>query len=110
MYHLEGKVALVTGAAGAAGLGRAIALRLAQEGADIVVNDLSADAGPRQGLPAVVSEIEALSRRALAVYADVANADQVDAMVAAALDEFGRIDILVQQRRRPGRPRPRTGG
>lgn len=95
MYHLTGKVALVTGAAGAQGLGRAIALRLAQEGADLVVNDLSEDIGPRQGLPAVVSEIEALGRRALPVYADVADARQVDAMVAAALEVFGRVDILV---------------
>lgn len=95
MYYLNGKVALVTGAAGAQGLGRAIALRLAQEGADLVVNDLSEDIGPRQGLPAVVSEIEALGRRALPVYADVADARQVDAMVAAALEAFGRVDILV---------------
>ena len=51
MYLLDGKVALVTGAAGAQGLGRAIALRLAQEGADLVVNDLSEDIGPRTGLP-----------------------------------------------------------
>ena len=95
MYDLQGKIALVTGAAGAAGLGRAIALRLAQEGADLVVNDLSEDIGPRQGLPRVVREIEALGQRALAVYADVSDADEVDAMVATALDAFGRIDILV---------------
>lgn len=95
MYQLDGKVALVTGAAGAAGLGRAIALRLAQEGADLVVNDLGEDIGPRPGLPVVVSEIEALGRRALPVYADVASAEQVDGMLAAALAEFGRIDILV---------------
>ncbi len=95
MYNLSGKIALVTGAAGAAGLGRAIALRLAQEGADLVVNDLSEEVGFRSGLPDVVREIEALGRRGLAVYADVANSLQVETMVERALDHFGRIDILV---------------
>ena len=104
MYHLQGKVALVTGAAGAQGLGRAIALRLAQEGANLAVNDLSEESGPRQGLPAVVSEIEALGQRALPVYADVADARQVDAMVAAALEAFGRIDILVNNAGAPAGP------
>lgn len=104
MYDLRGKVGLVTGAAGAEGLGRAIAIRLAQEGADLVVNDLSEESGSRQGLPAVVSEIEALGQRALPVYADVASADQVDAMVAAALEEFGRIDILVNNAGAPAGP------
>ena len=106
MYDLQGKVALVTGAAGAAGLGRAIALRLAQEGADLVVNDLSEEVTTRQGLPAVVAEIEALGRRALAVYADVSSAQQVEEMVAAVLAEFGRIDILVNNAGAPaGRDR-----
>ena len=95
MYDLRGKVALVTGAAGAAGLGRAIALRLAREGADLVVNDLSEEAGIRTGLPKVVEEIKALGQSALAVYADVTRADQVDKMVEQALERFGRIDILV---------------
>ncbi len=104
MYDLHGKVALVTGAAGAQGLGRAIALRLAQEGADLIVNDLSEDAGPRRGLPAVVSEIQALGRRALPVYADVADATQVDAMFAAALEAFGQVDILVNNAGAPAGP------
>ena len=95
MYALAGKVALVTGAAGAAGLGRAIALRLAQEGADVVVNDLSEDLTARHGLPVVAQEIEALGRRALPLYADISQAQQVDRMVAAALEQFGKIDILV---------------
>ena len=95
MYELQGKVALVTGAAGAAGLGRAIALRLAAEGADLVVNDLRVEDSPRQGLPDLATEIEAMGRSALPCYADVADADEVERMVDTALERFGRIDILV---------------
>ena len=106
MYDLNGKVALVTGAAGAQGLGRAIALRLAQEGADLVINDLNEDKAPRQGLPAVASEIEALGRRALPVYADVSSSQDVQRMVDTALTAFGRIDILVNNAGAPaGRDR-----
>ena len=106
MYNLQGKVALVTGAAGAAGLGRAIALRLAQDGANLIVNDLSEEDGFRSGLPDVVREIEAQGQRALAVYADVSNAQQVEDMVAKSLEHFGRIDILVNNAGAPaGRDR-----
>ncbi len=106
MYNLKGKVALVTGAAGAAGLGRAIALRLAKEGADLVINDLTESDSIRSGLPAVAREIEDLGQRALAVYADVAQTDQVKRMVSQALDHFGRIDILVNNAGAPaGRDR-----
>lgn len=95
MYDLEGKVALVTGAAGKAGIGRAIALRLAQEGAKLAVNDLRADRSGRGELDATVADIEALGGAARPVYADVSDADQVEQMVADVLDRFGRIDILV---------------
>ncbi len=106
MYNLKGKVALVTGAAGAAGIGRAIALRLAQEGADLVVNDLPEDDGIRSGLADVVAEIEGLGQRALAAYADVSQADEVERMVAQALERFGKIDILVNNAGAPaGRDR-----
>ena len=106
MYDLQGKVALVTGAAGAEGIGRAIALRLAQAGADLVVNDLSEEAGFRSGLPETVGAIEALGQRALAIYADVAEADQVERMIAQALERLDRIDILVNNAGAPaGRDR-----
>jgi len=98
MYQLEGKVALVTGAGGQHGLGRAIAVRLAQEGAHIVANDVvmqRLNSPEWAGLPDLVREIEGVGRQALPVIADVANAAQVDAMVAQAVQHFGRIDILI---------------
>ena len=108
MYDLDGKVALVTGAGGERGIGRAVATRLAHEGADVVVSDVAANPYGRgrtewDGAPAVVREIEATGRQALTVLADVSDAGQVDAMVARALERFGRIDILVNNAAsRPG--------
>lgn len=86
---LSGKIALVTGAS--RGIGRAIALELAHFGADIVVNY----AGSADAASETVGQIEALGRRAIAVQANVADAAQVEAMVAEALSAFGRIDMLV---------------
>ena len=111
MYNLNGKVALVTGAGGEHGIGRAIATRLAEEGADIVVNDVHNNPYPDgstnwQGAPSVVSEIEALGRQALTVIADVADAVQVENMVEQVLQHFGHIDVLVNNAgSRPGRDR-----
>ncbi len=108
MYDLDGKVALVTGAGGERGIGRAVAIRLAREGADVIVSDIAANPyGPGstdwEGAPAVVREIEALGRQAMAVLADVSVSDQVEAMVGSALERFGRIDILVNNAAsRPG--------
>jgi len=86
---LSGKIAVVTGAS--RGIGRAIALELAQSGADIVVNY----AGSAAAAQDTVTQIEALGRRALAVQANVADYAQVDAMIAKTIASFGRIDILV---------------
>jgi NAD(P)-dependent dehydrogenase (short-subunit alcohol dehydrogenase family) len=109
MYNLESKVALITGAGGEHGIGRAIAVRLAQEGADVIVNDVvSKPAGQSgwDGLPQVVREIEALGRQALGILADVSNADQVAAMVRQGLARFDHIDILVNNAGAPaGRDR-----
>jgi len=85
--NLEGKVAIVTG--GANGIGRATALRLAQEGADVVVADIDME---RAG--EVVDQIRALGRRALAINVDVTKSDQTEEMAKAVLREFGQIDIL----------------
>jgi NAD(P)-dependent dehydrogenase (short-subunit alcohol dehydrogenase family) len=99
---LNNKVAFITGAGAKRGMGRAVAVRLAREGADVVVSDKfsapkSAWAGDEdwQGLAEVVREIEALGRKGLAVVAGVENAGEIDAAVKAAMDEFGKIDILV---------------
>ena len=115
MYDLSGKVAIVTGAGGRHGIGRAIATRLAQEGADVVVTDIpqSLDAirpEDRQegweGLPSVVKEIEAAGRQSLGLFSDVSDSAQVDQMVGQVLEQFGQIDILVNNAgSRPGRDR-----
>lgn len=87
--ELHNKVALVTG--GAVRVGRAIALALAEAGADVAISyNTSADAAV-----ATAAEIEARGRRALAWRADVAQADQVQALVDAVVARFGRLDILV---------------
>jgi len=99
---LKGKVAFVTGAAAKRGMGHAVALRLAGEGADVVVNDKFA--APKsnwsgdenwKGLDEVVAEIEAMGSKALAVVAGVEDTEAMDAAVKAALEKFGKIDILV---------------
>lgn len=87
--NLTGKAVLVTG--GAVRVGKAIALALARAGADVTVSyNTSADAAV-----ATVAEIEALGRRALAVRADVADGEQVQALVDAAVASHGRLDVLV---------------
>jgi 3-oxoacyl-[acyl-carrier protein] reductase len=87
--RFDGKFALVTGAS--RGIGRAIALRLATDGANILVNyNTNADAAS-----AVAEEIAVLGREAHVLQADVARADDVDRLVQAALQRFGRIDVLV---------------
>ncbi len=97
MGLLDGKVALVTGAGG--GLGRAHALLLAREGAAVVVNDLG---GARDGTGAgsgmadqVAREIRAAGGQAVADHGSVSDGDAVRAMVQRAVDEFGRIDIAI---------------
>lgn len=89
MNVLKDKVALVTGAA--RGIGRGVALCLAEEGADVMVNDL-----PQvREVNRVVEEIAHLGRRALAWQADVANREQVQTMVQSCFDHFGRLDVAV---------------
>lgn len=87
--HLGDKVALVTGAS--RGIGRAVAIRLAQAGADVVVNYAGSEAAAQETVDAIV----ALGRKAIKIQANVADAEQVAAMVEEAHKTFGHIDILV---------------
>jgi 3-oxoacyl-[acyl-carrier protein] reductase len=87
---LSNKVAIVTGSA--RGIGRAIALKLAEAGADIVVNDIPAAA---EALETTANEIRALKRKTLAVTADVSSAPDVARLIDTAVNTMGRIDILV---------------
>ena len=107
MTSLEGKVALVTGVGRKRGIGRGIATRLAAEGADLVVSDITnQETDEWGGMPEVVREIEAMGRRAIGILADISNSQHVSDMVSQALDEFGRIDILVNNAGAPiGRDR-----
>jgi SDR family mycofactocin-dependent oxidoreductase len=97
---LAGKVAFLTGAA--RGQGRAHALELARQGADIVLTDISEqipdipyDLSDRGDLERTAAEIEAMDRRVIAMEADVRDQAQIDRAVARTMEELGRIDILV---------------
>ena len=87
--QLDGKVAVVTGSS--RGIGRAIALDLAKEGAKVVVNY----ARSSEAAEAVVAEIVAGGSEAIALQADVSKEDEVDNLVTTTKDKFGQIDILV---------------
>lgn len=94
---LKGKTALVTGAAG--GIGRFHTLRLARLGADVVINDIDLQAYKKYGeeitADSVVEEVCRLGVRCLGIEADVCKKGQVERMVKRILDEFGHIDILI---------------
>ena len=99
MTRLEGRTALVTGAG--RNIGRAIALKLAGEGANVVVNARS----NREEAEAVAEEVRGLGVEALAALADVADREQVERMFAAAAERFGQVDVLVSNAAiRPHKP------
>ena len=89
MIDLTGRSALVTG--GSRGIGRAIGLRLAMQGADVAFSYKGNEVAARE----TAREIEGLGRRALAVQGDVTDVDTAETVVKAALEAFGKLDILV---------------
>lgn len=86
--RLKGKKAIVTGAG--QGIGRSVALKMAQEGADIVIAEMNPDTGAQ-----AAKEVQSLGRKALFIYADVADKSQVQSMVKEVLEVWKGIDILV---------------
>ncbi len=95
MMKLSGKVALVSGVG--RGIGRAVALKLAREGASLVINDL--DEAPAA---ATLAAMEGLGSPAETCLGNVTEPDFADRFVAAALDRFGGIDIIATTRATPG--------
>ncbi len=102
MSSLKGKVAMVTGAASKRGMGHAIALRMAKEGADVIVTDKFA--APKSmfpgdenwgGLDEIVKEIEELGKRGLALTMDINDSKSIDEGMTKALKKFKKVDILV---------------
>jgi NAD(P)-dependent dehydrogenase (short-subunit alcohol dehydrogenase family) len=92
-FSLEGRVALVTGAGGVLGMGRATALAFAEAGADVAVTDLIVKAD-NWDLEGTAEEVRKLGRRSLAVQADVTNKKQVNDLVSKTVKELGTVDIL----------------
>src|SRR4030042_4373721 len=98
---LKGKVALVTGAGSQIGFGKAIALQLAKEGCDVIINDLDLE-----GAKKTSAEVEKLGRKSMAIKADVTSVAEWDTMVKKVVEKFGRIDILVNNAGGCTPPRP----
>jgi 3-oxoacyl-[acyl-carrier protein] reductase/meso-butanediol dehydrogenase/(S,S)-butanediol dehydrogenase/diacetyl reductase len=108
MSGLEGKVALITGAGGMKGVGRATTLKLAERGADLALTDVHRapeDLPPDElrlqwrGLDSVAEEVRAMGRRCLTVPCDLGHSEQIQQMVRQMMDHFGHVDILVNNAR-----------
>jgi 3-oxoacyl-[acyl-carrier protein] reductase/meso-butanediol dehydrogenase/(S,S)-butanediol dehydrogenase/diacetyl reductase len=108
MNNLNGKIALITGAGGMKGIGRATALKLASQGADIVLSDFKREpenlppqevAARWRSIDSVAEEVEALGRRCHRIWCDLTVTAQIEAMVEEAAECFGGIDILVNNAR-----------
>jgi len=89
---LAGRVAVVTGSS--AGIGRVIALKLAENGADVAVNGIGTEKGIEDGKK-VVAEIEAMGRRAIFSPADITKYEEVQGMANAVIEKLGKIDIAI---------------
>lgn len=107
MTALTGSIALITGAAGMKGIGRAVAVELAKAGADVALSDIDRgdDVPPGEvragwrGIESVADEVRALGRRAACFTCDLTNRAQIADLAAAVAGTFGRIDILVNNAR-----------
>ena len=108
MPGLEGKVALITGAGGMRGVGRATALKLARQGVDLALTDVqreTSDLPPGEvrtgwrGLDSVAEEVGELGSRCLTVFCDLGNGDQLEEMVDQVVAHYGHIDVLVNNAR-----------
>ena len=105
---LEGKVALITGAGGMRGVGRATALKLASQGAQVAITDVRRpveDLPPGevraewQSIDTVAEEIRSQGGQAFPVYADLSNSDEIEGLVAETVNHYGRLDIMVNNAR-----------
>ena len=105
---MKGRVALITGAGGMKGVGRAIAVKFARLGVDLVLSDVKLgveDLHPNQvrtgwhGIESVAEEVRALGVRCLTVYCDLGDSQQIQALVKQSVEHFGHIDILVNNAR-----------
>lgn len=108
MGTLDGKVALITGAGGMKGIGRACALTLASRGADLVVSDVKripSELPPQEvraqwrSIDSVAEEVEALGRRCFTIWCDLTVSEQIEDMARRAAAHYGHIDILVNNAR-----------
>lgn len=108
MSDLSGKVALITGAGGRKGVGRATALKLASSGADIALTDVlrdDSDLPPQErgeqwnGIESVAEEVRELGRHCLTMTADLSNSAEIKGLVTQTVAQFGRLDILVNNAR-----------
>jgi NAD(P)-dependent dehydrogenase (short-subunit alcohol dehydrogenase family) len=106
--NLQGKVALITGAGGMKGIGRACALKLASLGADIAICDVkrsTEDLPPQENqaawrsIDSVAGEVERLGRRCLTIWCDLTDSRQIEDMVKRTAEHYGRLDILVNNAR-----------
>lgn len=100
--RVKDKIAIVTG--GGRGIGRAISMRLAEEGADVAIFGRTLDVAEQ-----VASEIRALGRKSIAIQVNVAESSQVNQGVQKVIDEFGRIDILVNNAAGGRKPATKIG-
>ena len=108
MSDLDGKIALITGAGGMRGVGRATVMKLTGQGSDIALSDVRrevSDLPPAEirnewgGIETVSQEVQALGRRAVPIYCDLSDPNEIERLVERTMTEFGRIDILVNNAR-----------